>query len=61
MPYYLFPEDATAALTNAVKYQELKVKETGSMPEFTDIDREKEPPANQRNTDEQPAAADLDR
>jgi acetyltransferase len=39
VPYYLFPEDATAALTNAVKYQELKVKETGSVPEFKDIDR----------------------
>jgi acetyltransferase len=39
VPYYLFPEDATAALTNAVKYQELRVKETGSVPEFKDIDR----------------------
>jgi acetyltransferase len=39
VPYYLFPEDATAALTNAVKYQELKVKETGSVPEFKDIER----------------------
>ena len=39
VPYYLFPEDATTALSNAVKYQELKTKETGSVPEFTDIDR----------------------
>ena len=39
MPYYLFPEDATSALTNAVKYQELKTKETGSVPEFSDIER----------------------
>jgi acetate---CoA ligase (ADP-forming) len=39
VPYYLFPEDATAALTNAVKYQELKNKETGVVPEFKDIER----------------------
>jgi acetyl coenzyme A synthetase (ADP forming)-like protein len=41
VPYYLFPEDATSALTNAVKYQELKTKITGSIPVFPDIDREK--------------------
>jgi acetyltransferase len=39
VPYYLFPEDATAALTNAVKYQELKNKEIGTVPEFKDIER----------------------
>jgi acetyl coenzyme A synthetase (ADP forming)-like protein len=41
VPYYLFPEDATSALTNAVKYQELKTKVTGVVPQFTGIDREK--------------------
>ena len=41
VPYYLFPEEAAAALTNAVKYHELKTKETGSIPEFNDIEREK--------------------
>ena len=41
IPYYLFPEEATSALTNAVKYQELKTRETGVVPEFKDIDREK--------------------
>ena len=41
VPYYLFPEDATSALTNAVKYQELKTKITGSIPVYPDIDREK--------------------
>jgi acetate---CoA ligase (ADP-forming) len=39
VPYYLFPEDATSALTNAVKYRELKTKETGTVPEFADIER----------------------
>ena len=39
VPYYLFPEDATSALTNAVKYQELKTKETGSVPELSNIER----------------------
>jgi len=39
-PYYLFPENAAGALTNAVKYNELKNKPIGRVPEFTDIDRE---------------------
>jgi len=41
VPYYLFPEEATSALTNAAKYQELKSREAGTVPEFKDIDREK--------------------
>jgi acetyltransferase len=41
VPYYLFPEDATSALTNAVKYQELKTKAVGTVPEFADIDHTK--------------------
>jgi len=41
VPYYLFPEDAARTLTNAVKYHELKIKETGSIPEFKNIEREK--------------------
>ena len=41
VPYYLFPEEATSALANAVKYSELKKKAIGSIPEFTDIEREK--------------------
>jgi len=41
VPYYLFPEEATLALTNAVKYQELKTKATGSIPVYPDINREK--------------------
>ena len=39
VPYYLFPEDATTALANAVKYRELKTKQIGSVPEFADIER----------------------
>ena len=41
VPYYLFPEEAATALTNAAKYSELKTKETGSIPVFKDIKREK--------------------
>ena len=41
VPYYLFPEEAATALTNAVKYSELKTKEAGSIPVFKDIEREK--------------------
>jgi len=41
VPYYLFPEEATTALTNAVKYSELKTKETGVIPVFKDIERGK--------------------
>jgi acetyl coenzyme A synthetase (ADP forming)-like protein len=41
VPYYLFPEEAATALTNAVKYHDLKTKDTGSIPVFKDIEREK--------------------
>jgi acetyl coenzyme A synthetase (ADP forming)-like protein len=41
VPYYLFPEDATSALTNAVKYGEVKTRGFGIIPEFTDIDHSK--------------------
>jgi len=41
VPYYLFPEEAATALTNAANYSELKTKETGSIPVFKDIKREK--------------------
>jgi acetyl coenzyme A synthetase (ADP forming)-like protein len=41
VPYYLFPEEAATALTNAVKYSELKTKETGVIPVFKDIERGK--------------------
>lgn len=41
IPYYLFPEEAAPALANAVKYHELKTRETGIIPELKGIEREK--------------------
>jgi acetyltransferase len=41
VPYYLFPEDATAALTNAVNYQEQRAKPVGNIAELPNIDSAK--------------------
>ncbi len=41
VPYYLFPENAAGALSNAVKYHELISRRYGTVPSFKDIDREK--------------------
>ncbi len=40
-PSYPFPEEAVSALAKAVEYAELKDKPRGSVPTFTDIDRER--------------------
>jgi acetyl coenzyme A synthetase (ADP forming)-like protein len=40
VPYYIFPENAAAALTNAVKYYELKTKPAGIIPVFENVRRE---------------------
>jgi acetate---CoA ligase (ADP-forming) len=41
IPYYLFPEEAVLALSNAVKYNELKNQRIGIIPEFRDIEKGK--------------------
>jgi acetyltransferase len=41
VPYYVFPEEAVEALVNAVKYHELKIRATGNVLNFPDIEREK--------------------
>lgn len=41
IPYYLFPENAAAALSNAVKYHELINRPSGTIPVFKDIERDK--------------------
>jgi acetate---CoA ligase (ADP-forming) len=41
IPYYLFPEEAALALSNAVKYSELKTRPIGTIPQFKDIEKEK--------------------
>lgn len=41
VPYYLFPENAAMALTNAVKYNELKTRHVGVVPVLDKIDKTK--------------------
>ncbi len=39
VPYYLFPEDAALALSNAVKYGEISKKKVGTIPMIKDLER----------------------
>jgi acetate---CoA ligase (ADP-forming) len=41
VPYYVFPEEASVALANAVRYHELKTRQIGQLREFKDLEREK--------------------